>query len=219
MSCWNRVSILNVIIRASFNEGESHDFHLGMWTPGNLSNELGGLRTSINDQNNEWGVVYTDTLVFKKDPTALTAVLQLFTASARDELLEIDFFGACLSGERSMDTLMAVSEANEEIMLRVPRLCQRDYIGGGVWCSPTSVAMILKYWSQELSRPELNYAVPEAAQFVFDPGWSGTGNWTFNMAFAGRHPDIRAFVTRLNHLGELKSLLKRRHSNCSFSFL
>ncbi|MBT5926476.1 MAG: peptidase C39 family protein [Verrucomicrobia bacterium] len=199
---------LDVFIRASFDSGESHSFHLGRWASGGQSIEKEGGRTSINDQNNDLGVVYTDTLVFKKSPVRCLANLQVLKNGSDNWSESLDFFGVCLSGERSLDMPIQANQPIEQIMLDVPRLCQRDYIGGGVWCSPTSVAMILNYWSLKLSRPELRYTVPEAASFTYDPGWSGTGNWAFNIAFAGEHSGIRAFVTRMNHLDELKSLLK-----------
>ena len=199
---------LDVIIKASFDSGESYSFHLGRWAPGGRSIEMGSSRTSINDQNNDGGVVYTDTLVFKKTPTSCVANLQLHTKDPHGEAVKMAFFGVCLSGERSLDMPIGADQPISNLMLEVPRLCQRDYIGGGVWCSPTSVAMILRYWSHQLSRPELRYTVPEAASQVLDPGWPGTGNWAFNVAFAGGHSGMRAFVTRLNHLDELKSLLE-----------
>ena len=50
--------------------------------------------------------------------------------------------------------------------------------------------------------------MPAIAAGVFDPNWPGTGNWSFNTAFAGQLRGMRGFVTRLEHLSELEALVK-----------
>jgi hypothetical protein len=47
------------------------------------------------------------------------------------------------------------------------------------WCSPASLAMLLAFWG----RP---HDVREIARAVYDDRYGGTGNWAFNMAYAGR---------------------------------
>ena len=46
--------------------------------------------------------------------------------------------------------------------------------------------------------------IPETARGVFDPGWPGTGNWAFNMAYAGQNPGLRTAVARLAGLADLE---------------
>lgn len=207
---WNLKSksecFLDVFIRASFSPGQSHTFHLGHWANGEQCLDKPGPRTSINEQSNDHGVVYTDTLVFKQVPTRCEAILHLDFGDEKNEA-KLDFFGLCLSQARALDEAFTPLPITQTRLLNVPRLCQRDYIGGGVWCSPTSVTMIMSYWAEELARSDLRYSVPESANQIFDPGWPGTGNWAFNVAFAGGHSGIRAFVNRLNGLEELKVLV------------
>ena len=66
---WNLQSVsdgfLDVVIHASFLSGKSRMFNMGRWAKGGQSLDQMGPRTSINDQKNDYGVVYTDTLVFK----------------------------------------------------------------------------------------------------------------------------------------------------------
>ena len=93
----------------------------------------------------------------------------------------------------------AATESGPEMILPVPTRSQLDYAGGGAWCSPTSVSMVLSYWSMQLGRSDLNRDVPEVAAAVYDPGWPGTGNWSFNTAYAGSFPGMRAYVTRLGY--------------------
>jgi hypothetical protein len=64
--------------------------------------------------------------------------------------------------------------------------------------------MLLAYWSRELHRPELDFDVRAVATAVHDPGWPGTGNWPFNMAFAGAQPGLRACAARFTDLAEVE---------------
>lgn len=81
--------------------------------------------------------------------------------------------------------------------------------GGASWCSPTSTAMVLAFWGRGPSDAELaqvgpsapDRAVGHAARCVFDPGFDGAGNWSFNAAYAARY-GLEAFVTRLRSLEE-----------------
>lgn len=89
--------------------------------------------------------------------------------------------------------------------LDVPIRSQADYPEGvNAWCSPTSVAMLLAWWSGQRGIPGAPIAVPEIAAGVFDPGWPGTGNWAFNMAFAGQIPGLRGTVARLAGISDLE---------------
>ncbi len=61
------------------------------------------------------------------------------------------------------------------------------------WCAPASLAMLLAYRDYPVD-------VPIVAREVFDARYGGTGNWTFNTAFAGRL-GFRAAVMHLRDLG------------------
>jgi hypothetical protein len=78
------------------------------------------------------------------------------------------------------------------------------YEGGEVWCSPTTVSMMLAFWGQRLKRADLDRDVPEVVKGVFDPKWEGTGNWVFNTAYAGSFRGLRAYTTRLSDVAELE---------------
>jgi hypothetical protein len=65
--------------------------------------------------------------------------------------------------------------------------------------------MVLEYWSHILQRPELNRTVPYVAHSVHDPQWPGTGNWSFNVAFAGSFAGMRAYVSRLDDLSHVEA--------------
>ena len=84
-----------------------------------------------------------------------------------------------------------------ERALDVPRLSQLTWqeVGGRGWCSPTSVAMVLAHAGTLPPTTD----IPRAAADVFDPAYDGTGNWSFNTAWAAELAG-HAFVTRLRDL-------------------
>lgn len=80
--------------------------------------------------------------------------------------------------------------------LPTPLRSQYDYEGGGeVWCSPTSLNMVMGYYG-------LGESVPQTAEGVrdFNYGW---GNWPFNIAYAA-HRGLAASVTRFNAVQQLE---------------
>jgi hypothetical protein len=63
--------------------------------------------------------------------------------------------------------------------LNVPAISQYDpaYPHERGWCSPAALTMLLEYWG-------FPQALPDVAQAVYDDAYGGTGNWTFNTAYA-----------------------------------
>jgi hypothetical protein len=82
-------------------------------------------------------------------------------------------------------------------VIDVPRLSQMSWqgVGGRGWCSPTAVSMVLSHAGTLPPATD----IPAAAREVFDPAYGGTGNWTFNTAWAAGLAG-NAFVTRLHDL-------------------
>jgi hypothetical protein len=65
--------------------------------------------------------------------------------------------------------------------------------------------MVLAYWAAKENNPAWNLDAPEVAAGVGDHGFKFlTGNWTFNTAFAGTLPGMRAYVTRFSDIAELE---------------
>ncbi|MDP9456321.1 MAG: peptidase C39 family protein [Actinomycetota bacterium] len=73
--------------------------------------------------------------------------------------------------------------------------------GGEVWCSPTSLSMVMAYWSGETGDPGLDRPVPEVAEGVYDYAYEGWGNWPFNTAYAAAS-GLEARVSRFGSLDE-----------------
>jgi hypothetical protein len=107
-------------------------------------------------------------------------------------------------------------------VLGVPRYSQMihrgqypQYGGGGqAWCSPTSLSMILGYY--RALPPASTYAwvstayadrwVDHVARAVYDYGYHGAGNWSFNTAYAANRT-TDAFVTRLRDLRDAERFI------------
>jgi hypothetical protein len=114
------------------------------------------------------------------------------------------FLGVCLTDSRVTAAALAPNQAAWGKTISVPERSQMSYPNGKVLCSPTTVSMMMTYWSRALRRPELDHDVPDIVNAIYDPKWKGTGNWPFNTAYAGSYPGIRAYVTRLTDLAEVE---------------
>ncbi|HNM96320.1 MAG TPA: C39 family peptidase [Marmoricola sp.] len=87
-----------------------------------------------------------------------------------------------------------------------------EYGGGGeAWCSPTALAMAMAYfgalpnprsWSW-VKQPDLAPWVDHTARMTYDYAYKGTGNWSFNTAFAAQTLPT-AYVSRLRDLTEVE---------------
>lgn len=159
-------------------------------------------RTSVRNQKDAEGEMQTDTLVLAQPTSALDVTITL-TGPAQLRDLHL-----VLTGALAPDDLPAYTAAWGST-LEPPRRAQMSYPNGGVLCSPASISMVLGYWAQVLGRPELDADVPEVQQAVFDPGWGGTGNWPFNVAFGGSRSGLTGAVTRLRGIADAERFVAR----------
>ncbi|MBL9135698.1 MAG: C39 family peptidase [Verrucomicrobiales bacterium] len=178
-------------------------YRLGDWSANGQSPLV---RTSHRGQKGAHAEVKTDTLVLRHATQQVRLQLQLHGALVRDptrlRLVTASFCNTALT--------RSARPARREVWgttLDVPERSQVAYADGRAWCSPTSVSMILAWWSRQEHRPDLDRDVPEVAHAVHDPGWPGTGNWPFNMAYAGSFPGIRACAARLQDLRAVEDLI------------
>lgn len=85
--------------------------------------------------------------------------------------------------------------------------------GGEAWCSPTSVAMVLRYFGTGPKKADYGWTkgadgqVDHAARYSYDYRYEGTGNWPFSTAYAGRY-GLDAFVTRFVDLRDAEAFVK-----------
>lgn len=85
--------------------------------------------------------------------------------------------------------------------LAVPPLSQylATYPSERGWCAPTAIAMLLAYRGYPVD-------IEVVAREVFDTTYGGTGNWTFNVAFAGTL-GFRAAAVHLRDLAHAHAFL------------
>ena len=177
-------------------------YTLGLWADDTADRR----RESVLEQKDEDGDVLTDTLVLRQ-PTDRMQLRMTLLPDSSGTLPKLKFVGLSFLNRSKPVAAMPPMKGAWGKSLPVPERSQLSYAGGRDWCSPTSVSMVLSYWSQRLKRSELNVDVPEVAAGVYDRNWPGTGNWPFNTAYAGRFTGVRAFVTRLNDIAELEALI------------
>lgn len=186
-------------VRAVYPDKTTKWYHLGKW-----SKEGGAFpRASLKGQKDADGDVQTDTLVLKQPTDTYQFRITLLK---KDELPfpTIKRFGIALHNSVETPTPLETNQSAWGKEVSVPGKPQSGYPGASGWCSPTSTAMALAFWSQKLARPELDIPVPTAAKATFDSVYNGTGNWSFNTAYAGAFSGIHAYVSRFSDIQELE---------------
>lgn len=187
-------------------EGQwTKDYDFGVWA---LDKDT-VVRHSGERQEDGHGKVLTDTLALKKKADALRMTVWLFS-SKPGVSPSIRALSAAMT-----DTSRTASEQTSDrrawgTVLEVPGRSQLLYPpDGGVWCSPTSVSMILAYWGKKLGRNELVVPVPVAAEYVYDQVYQGTGNWPFNTAYASALGEgaLHGLVARFDSFAQVERLI------------
>ena len=193
---------IEVLVRAELGAGArwTRWYTLGTWSAESKR------RFSTEDQADADGDVATDTLRLAAPARALQWRVVLHGDGRRSPALR----SLALAVEPTLEDAGAVGPLAP---LAVPELSQMVYPNGGrVWCSPTSLTMLLAYWHQRTGDPRLApFAQPDAvpeivAPAVYDRIYEGTGNWSFNTAFAATL-GLEGYVLQLRGLGDVHGLL------------
>jgi hypothetical protein len=201
-------------------------FTLGRWA----TSADGVAPTSVPGQACAEGVVDTDELQARDGVTWSTYQLRLVLhrGPASDAVPAVTLVGVVVAhpGEHLTSRARASASSTSHggpVELAVPAYSQHlhrgDHPGPGAgaksWCSPTSTAMVLASWGRGPSEADLagiaaevpDRAVVHAARSVFDHGFDGAGNWSFNTAYAAGY-GVEAFVTRLRSLDEAELFVR-----------
>ncbi len=189
---------MKIEIRALYVDRATKSYTLGLWS----SNPARFPRESVLNQKDDDGDVKTDTLILNRLADRFQVRLTLGTVEP--EWPTPKFLGFCLTDTNVTPMPLAPNHVAWDKALPVPERFQMAYPNGGVLCSPTTVSMIMSYWSQKLHRKELDHDVPDVAKAIYDAKWKGTGNWPFNTAYAGSYRGMRAYVTRFTDLSEVE---------------
>lgn len=176
-------------------EGSTAWYTLGLWSPD-------GPRTSIQGQSDVDGQVLTDTLRLAKSggKLELRAYLQTLEGARapRLTLLTLSFASRTFKPQEEPD------KAAWGKTIEVFQRSQMTYPNGNILCSPTTVSMLMRHWSDTLHRPELDRDVPQVEEGAVDAGDPKTGNWPFSMAYAGSLDAFTAYVSRFSGLSDLE---------------
>lgn len=177
-------------------------YSLGVWA----SDDSTVQRHSLPDQADEDGQVYVDLVVLKDKPAGGQAYqvkvrLHSFTPEISPQLRSMAV--AVSTVPKEPQRLQPGDPQLWDRVLALPECSQMVYPDGGeVWCSPTSVAMVLGYWRGDLTgacEPQVRSVV----QGVFDWIYDGHGNWPFNTAYAATQ-GMESVVARFTSLAELE---------------
>jgi hypothetical protein len=197
---------IEVQLRARSNGAWGRWFRVAAWDTA-LSDTH---RTSFEAQRGDDGELATDTLVLAAPADAAQARV-LLCAEPGADMPDLESLALCLT--RGLTRGLAAPAPSPFTLhpssVSLPLLLsQFSYDPRSPWCSPTSLAMALAYWRERTGDARLApftsaACVPEVAvPQIYDPGWGGTGNWSFNAAFAASL-GLTAYVTRLHSLAQI----------------
>jgi hypothetical protein len=207
---------------------------LGRWAYNDFvqgNSDPGFHRTSVGGQGDADGFVAIDTLFTKDHPAIAYQVrLTIFRRAGLTDAqapVRVSRYSAVASNlTNQQSTFPSRSDMHGEMKdLNVPKFSQETHQGeypefdngGEAWCSPTSTAMVVRFWgsqhaptSGETSWVDPAFADPEVdhtARYVYDYHYRGAGNWPFNAAYAAER-GLVSDVTQLHNLREAEPFIK-----------
>ncbi len=202
---------VDVLLRVRVGEAWSEWFTMGTWT-----SQTGGTvqRTSVAGQQDALARIAVDTLVLREGVAAANKVQVMIRLMSEQAAVTpiVRTMGVALSAHPpTAPALSAGNPALWNVALPVPPCSQMVYPDGGeIWCSPTSVAMVLGYWDQVAGNNAgpCEPRVRAAVQGVYDAAYRGHGNWPFNVAYAATH-GLEGYVMRFRGLDEAEPWISK----------
>ena len=189
-------------LRALIGNHWTREYVMGVW-----ASEDGTIkRHSVEGQSDGDGKVQTDTLLLNNRASTYQVRALLFsTGQTSSPRLKLAAVSAVRNG--STPAITSPHLWNKDIAL--PERSQMIYPNGGeVWCSPTSLSMVLEYWDKQTGRSELNQTVPTVAAHTNDWIYQGNGNWPFNTAYAGSF-GLTGYVSRFLSLAQVEPWIEQ----------
>ena len=200
---------------------------LGRWTSGRDYAAGDIHRTSLDGQNDTDARILTDTFSTRsgREPVAFQTRVNLLRPVGASGSPRLDAVTTMTSELVPDYAGTSAFTLGRQVELAVPAYAQNihsgeypEYGGGGeVWCSPTSTAMVMRYFGSQHSPSAADLAgivapngdpqVDHAAMNVWDYTYEGAGNWPFNAAYAATY-GLDAFVTRLRSLQEVERFVE-----------
>ncbi|HEX4744862.1 MAG TPA: C39 family peptidase, partial [Candidatus Limnocylindria bacterium] len=177
---------------------ETKLYTLGIWASGDGDIH----RTSVSLQGDGDGFIAIDTFVRGRKALPLDGYrlqVTLYRRAGTGTTPTLRAVGAMVSAAPSKWTIPSATTRTERRVLAVPEYSQETHIGhfpeydngGEAWCSPTSTAMVLRFWGTGPDAAalaafpgsdHLDGQVDHAARYVYDWNYNGAGNWPYNTA-------------------------------------
>ncbi|NBE95630.1 peptidase C39 family protein [Nonomuraea sp. KC401] len=207
---------IEIALRARTASGARTKWYvMGRWS------EHGDPRTSVPGQGDGDGDVAVDTFVARRP--VVTCQLRITRHGEGARVTGVGVMASALPRHPAAPSAARATAHVVAVELAVPRYSQYAHTGhhprwdggGANWCGPASVAMVLGFWGRGPGPDELAWVgaddpapmVDHAAMGVYDESYQGTGNWPFNVAYAGRY-GLAGFVTRLRSAAELERFVR-----------
>ncbi len=205
---WNATtpagSWVEVLARVNFGSHWTKWYNLGVWASDSSTIQ----RHSVKLQSDSDGYVSVDTLVLTDKKAVVDEYqikVRLFSTNAT-AIPSVRYLSAAYSTAAPKKIAPSLGDPTQwDTLLPVPECSQMVYPdGGNVWCSPTSVSMVLGYLEEDPGPCEPR--VRAAVDGVYDRIYDGHGNWVFNTAYAATH-GFTASVRRFASLDEVEPLV------------
>lgn len=197
---------VEILVRVNVGGRLTKWYNLGVWASDDSTIE----RHSVKLQGDSDGYVAVDTLVLT-DKKALGDAYQLKVRLFSEDGVatpSVRYLSAAYSTSAPKKTEVSVGDSGLwNNLIDVPECSQMVYPdGGNVWCSPTSVSMVLGYWGVLPGgcEPRVRAAVDGVYDWIYD----GHGNWVFNTAYAATL-GFTASVRRFASLDEVEPWIAR----------
>ncbi len=178
-------------------------YNMGVWSSGTET----VVRHSVSAQTDAKAYVDVDTLKIgtRSAPSTASAYqlkVRLFSTNQHSVPVLRNAAVAVSTTPVTPIQLTAGNPAHWNKVLPIPECSQMVYPDGGeVWCSPTSVAMVLSYWAGRAGSGSCSVDVRAAVSGVYDRIYKGHGNWPFNTAYAAGG-NMEARVTRFTSMAQ-----------------
>ena len=197
--CW-----LEIQFRARYGAHWSKWYILGIWA----SDKSTIRRHSVKAQDDSDGFVAADTFISShKDESTNKFQLRLRLFSV-DGVSSPHVKNASVAYSTAAPKAARPSRGNPALWntrLKVLQCSQMVYPDGGdVWCSPTSVTMVLSYWDGYTGPREPR--VRTTVDGVFDWIYGGHGNWPFNTAYAAMF-GYESYVARFTSVARAEEFI------------
>lgn len=219
-------SWMSVEMRGTYTDGSTTPWYvLGNWSAGDA-----GIRASVDGQEDQHSAVLTDTFAITSDTSGDEIALSsyrlrvtMYRPPGSLVMPRLWMLGAMVSNvpERStVEPSVGGLAWGEE--LAVPRRSKNTHgakhpeLGGSdAWSSPAATTMVMEFFGvlpprEDMGWIDAGYTDPQvahAARMTWDDTLEGTGNWSFNTAYAASFLQLDAFVTRLRSLTDVEQLI------------